>query len=154
MLGLRIYDGNATPGIRHKSPSPGRPDGNGRGTAGLNLPSESGECDSPRQGVKVPKNNSRPLYLSARQLSPCNGCGCYPQAQEHAARLATLALCPSPYPHVEALGASWASAGQLARAVASPYRLLPNTGEVRLQKSQAGCRDGDGRTVSWSKALA
>ena len=43
--------------------------------AGLNLPSESGEYDSPVQGVKVQKLMA---VVGPASVCPCNGCGVSP----------------------------------------------------------------------------
>lgn len=89
--GRTVLRGNATYGME-RSPSPSRPDGNGRGTAGLNLPSEFGEPDSPAQGVKVRKEIA---VIGSAIVAHATAVVCFPQHQEHAAQVVTLALRPS-----------------------------------------------------------
>ena len=50
-------------------------DANAGGMASLNLPSESGEYDSPVQGVKVQKLMA---VVGPASVCPCNGCGVSP----------------------------------------------------------------------------
>ena len=84
--------------------------------SGLNLSSEFGEYDSPVQGVKVQLLNSRNrlgnLAHATAVVSP-------PTPRERSADV-KAGMLSFPYPYVEALGARWAHAVQVSRAVASP----------------------------------
>jgi len=66
-----------------------------RGMTVLNLSSEFGKYRLTLQGVKVQKLLAVQYHGSAI-ISPCYGCGAFPQHQEHAARPGNAGTMPSP----------------------------------------------------------